>query len=268
MPIYFRLSSYNLPLSLESIGNRWNQESVFRPSGFPLYHWLQTEKGCGRVSIDNKKIELSKGEGLLISPLIPHSYSNISDEWLTSFATFTGSLNRDIHKIVGQRPFTYVPADNGEFYWQWIDKIISLHEFQMLDAIKLSEACYSFLISFNCRKQCQSHNSHPLYHQYIEPALEQIEINYSQPLTVQNISALLYISPQYLNRLFKRFIGCSVYTYLLILRIDKAKELLINYPNLEIQQIAHRVGFQDHSHFTAIFKKITGVTPLCFRKIH
>ena len=50
--------------------------------------------------------------------------------------------------------------------------------------------------------------------------------------------------------------------------IQKAKELLMNRPETEIQHIAHQVGFQDASHFISVFRTATGYTPLEFRKLH
>jgi len=87
-------------------------------------------------------------------------------------------------------------------------------------------------------------------------------------LTAAELSRKVYVTPQYLSRLFGRFLGCSVYEYLTSYRITKAKELLFNNPRMEIQIIAGRVGFEDASHFIAMFKKMTGVTPVEFRTLY
>ena len=47
MPIFFKPSASDFSLSADSIGNRWLQEPVVRPNGFPLYHWIQTERSEG-----------------------------------------------------------------------------------------------------------------------------------------------------------------------------------------------------------------------------
>ena len=74
------------------------------------------------------------------------------------------------------------------------------------------------------------------------------------------------MTPQYLSRLFRRFLGCSAYEYLTTYRINKAKELLLVESSLEIQEIAIRTGFSDTSHFIAMFKKASGLTPGEFRR--
>ena len=50
--------------------------------------------------------------------------------------------------------------------------------------------------------------------------------------------------------------------------MNKAKELLLTFPHAEVQEIARQSGFTDSSHFIAMFKKTTGMTPLEFRKLN
>ena len=68
----------------DSIGNQWPEEATLRPEGYPHYHYLQTELGCGQVEIQGKTYELQENEGFLIAPSIPHSYRKISDTWQTA----------------------------------------------------------------------------------------------------------------------------------------------------------------------------------------
>ena len=45
---------------------------------------------------------------------------------------------------------------------------------------------------------------------------------------------------------------------------EKAKELLARSPGITISEAAYRTGFSDNSHFTKVFRRITGLTPLQF----
>ncbi|HHV11281.1 MAG TPA: AraC family transcriptional regulator [Clostridiales bacterium] len=268
MPIYFDLSSRELPLTIDSIGNRWSQESVRRPKGFPHYHWLLTERGMGEVIIDGKRLHLPKGAGLLIAPFVPHSYHGSQPEWSTAFVTFSGKLESDIDKIVGHERCIAV-SDSGGFSFQgWIDNTISLHEAGQIDPVQLSVDCYTFLMNINCFQDYREFLAQPLYQRYIAPAIKEIETRYQEDITVQKLADTVYVSPQYLSRLFKRFLGCSTYLYLTNYRMIKAKELLANRPELAINQIGFRVGYHDTSHFIATFKASTGYTPLEFRQLH
>ncbi|WMJ86272.1 helix-turn-helix transcriptional regulator [Anaerocolumna sp. MB42-C2] len=268
MPIYFDLTSQELPLTTGSIGNRWNQESVKRQNGFPHYHWLQTEHGAGEVVIEEKHLHLTKGSGLLIAPYIPHSYHANEVIWKTSFVTFSGKLEADIHKIVGND--RYIPvAGNTAFSSQgWIDHIISLHETGQINPVQLSIDCYAFLMNVNCSRDYLEQLDHPLYLRYVAPVIKEIETKYNEDITIQNLANTVYVSPQYLSRLFKRFLGCGTYTYLTNYRMSKAKELLANRQDLAISRISFLVGYHDTSHFIAMFKNTTGFTPLEFRQLH
>ena len=53
----------------------------------------------------------------------------------------------------------------------------------------------------------------PLYQRYIVPVVREIETNFSSDLTAQALSEKVFVSPQYLSRLFRRFFSCSVYEY-------------------------------------------------------
>lgn len=268
MPIYFGLSRHSLPLMADSIGNRWNQEHIRRSKGFPLYHWLQTEQGVGEVVLDGKPLPLPQGSGVLIAPFVPHDYYPKHGAWVTSFVTFSGDLASEISKIVGHAPYLQA-QDTAEFsFGQWVNQTIRSHEAHQLDPVRLSIGCYTFLMHIQRLQSGRDSAIHPLYQQYIAPTIKEIETNFQQDLSVRDLAGTVYISPQYLSRLFKRFLGMSTYAYLTNYRMDKAKELLTNLPGLEIRQVGYRVGYPDTSHFIAVFKDAAGATPLEFRRMH
>ena len=266
--IHFDLSSKQLPLTVDSIGNHWSQENVQRPRGFSHYHWLQTEQGLGEVVIDQKRLQLPEGAGVLIAPFVPHSYYSNQGEWITSFVTFTGSLEDEIGKITGLERYMKV-CDSADFSFQnWIDRTISAHESGKTDPIQLSSGCYTFLMHIGSFREYHEFRYDPLYQRYVLPIVKEIETHYQQDITVQELAASVYVSPQYLSRLFKRFVGCSTYAYLTNYRLVKAKDLLVNRPDLSISQIGVRSGYHDTSHFIIMFKGAAGCTPFEFRQLH
>ena len=54
MPIKIRKTLLHEPITFDTIGNHWDQVSIYRPNGYPLYNYLQTEKGVGQISIQVK----------------------------------------------------------------------------------------------------------------------------------------------------------------------------------------------------------------------
>ena len=74
----------------------------------------------------------------------------------------------------------------------------------------------------------------------------------------------IHINESYLSKLFKKELGVGFTDYLNSLRIQKSVELL-SQPDMNLLEIAGRVGFDDQSYFTKVFKKITGKTPRQFK---
>ena len=77
------------------------------------------------------------------------------------------------------------------------------------------------------------------------PVIKEIETGYQQDVTAAQLSRSVFVSPQYLSRLFRRFMGCSVYEYVTMYRISRARELLLSRPDMKIQDVAGASGFSD-----------------------
>lgn len=268
MNVVFRSSPVTAPYTFESLGNGWEQDRVSRPSGYPFYHYLQTEQGAGKIETAAGTYILKKDEGLLIAPFIRHSYSRSEAVWRVRFATFTGTAERSIPQIMGNHQVIPVSAMQGIQIARLIDDSLALYSQRPHDSKQLSVNCYTVLVNIADTAHAGSPADEPLYQNYVLPVIKEIERDYSLPLTITDLSRKVFITPQYLTRLFRRYLNCSAYEYLTSYRLSKAKELLITTPRLEIQDVARRTGFTDPSHFIAVFKKAVGTTPLDFRRMN
>lgn len=94
----------------------------------------------------------------------------------------------------------------------------------------------------------------------LQPALKYIAAHYGEKISISELAALCFITPEYFSRLFAGAVGSTVSAYILSLRIKKAKELLANR-EMKISAVAHAVGYDDPSYFVRKFKQVTGVTP-------
>lgn len=266
MPIYFNSAPIALPFQFNSIGNNWDQEPTNRPNGFPHYHYLQTQKGCGILSIDGCEYTLQENQGVLLAPGVPHSYRAYTDTWITLFATFSGSMSPYFSAIFGSSHLLFFENETANQIRSIIDTVTTYYQHPPLDPQTLSVECYRLLLQFTGNASDLSQQ--PAWEKYVRPVLELIHTNYMEDLTTDALSQTVFVSPQYLTRLFSRYLGCSVYEYLTNYRISKAKERLVSDRSRKVQDIARDVGYADPSHFIQMFRKSTGMTPSGFRKIN
>jgi len=92
-----------------------------------------------------------------------------------------------------------------------------------------------------------------------------IETHYNQNITLSNLAQNVQVSNSYLSFLFKEELGINFTRYLTQVRIEKAKELLIN-TNLKIYEIAEKTGFDSPFYFSKVFKDITSLTCKEYRR--
>jgi YesN/AraC family two-component response regulator len=81
---------------------------------------------------------------------------------------------------------------------------------------------------------------------------------------VKYFADALFLSPNYFGDLIKKETGKSAQEYIHYKIADIAKELIMD-PRNSISEVAYDLGFQYPQHFTRLFKKVTGSTPLEYR---
>lgn len=91
-----------------------------------------------------------------------------------------------------------------------------------------------------------------------------VQSRYMEDLTIKQIADEVMYSPNYLSMLFKRECGQGFYDYLVSVRMNKAKKLLLE-EQLKIYQIANAVGYEDAVAFIKRFRREVGCTPSQYR---
>ena len=90
--------------------------------------------------------------------------------------------------------------------------------------------------------------------------------NYARETRLWELAEVAGMSPHYFCELFKKSTGLSPHQYSIRCRIDQAK-IYLRSRQFTIRQIAEATGFADQSHFTKVFHRIVGVTPMQFRRM-
>lgn len=86
----------------------------------------------------------------------------------------------------------------------------------------------------------------------------------SRSLRVSEIAEHCNLSRSHFSRAFKLVTGCSPQEWMLRVKIDRAKGLLLT--SMPITEIVYECGFSDHSHFTRTFGRLVGMPPKAWRQ--
>ncbi|MFS0882353.1 AraC family transcriptional regulator [Metabacillus niabensis] len=101
--------------------------------------------------------------------------------------------------------------------------------------------------------------------QYVKKVIEYLHENYDYEIKIDHLSAITHLHPNYLHRIFKESMGCTIIEYLTRIRIEKAK-MLITQTDIPITEVSSFIGMNSSQYFSKVFKKYTGITPTEFRK--
>jgi AraC family transcriptional regulator len=99
----------------------------------------------------------------------------------------------------------------------------------------------------------------------LRTVIEYIMENLGGSPTLEQMAAVVHLSPYHFARQFKASTGLPPYQYVIARRVERAQDLLRADGELGLAEVALRVGFSDQSHFSSHFKRIVGVTPRQFR---
>ena len=101
----------------------------------------------------------------------------------------------------------------------------------------------------------------------IRLAKQFINEHFSEPITLEAVSAHVGFNPAYLSTVFKKSCGQNFLDYLRDVRISNAKYLL-QYTSMPIADVSANIGYTDTKYFTRIFREKTKLSPLEYRKLY
>jgi len=94
----------------------------------------------------------------------------------------------------------------------------------------------------------------------INEAKRYIDENYNADISLETVASKVYMSQWYFSKLFKKYYGKNFISYLTEVRIENAKELISQHPELKNYEIAEKIGFISVRYFSELFKKNVGTT--------
>jgi len=231
--------------------------------------------GKGGIIIENKRYSVKEGMLFYICPDVLHSIEIDTED----------ICFRSVH-------FSYAHVSFNDSKWAIRDevKMLPLHFAQeikdyyhiddifkkLVDSWNAKLPGYEFVtktllqqlliaIFQNIRKQNQKYSTSLK----MEKIIKYMHQNINNRVTLTELSELVQLSSPYLSRTFKETTGYCVMEFFNKMKIDKAKELIIE-GNKKVKDVAQVLGFTDEFYFSRIFKKIEGISPseYCSKNVH
>ena len=193
-------------------------------------------------------------------------------KWLSVFTYWVVTYG------VGCGLLTFLP---DEYIYIWILSSVPLYIYMFLCYLNYmlfyeqvenameSEVTAEDDISCGTQAEQTQKQETPAYHAKMAKKIQEwIDTNgfVRSGLTIKELSDLLYTNRTYLSEFIKTTYAMSFRDWITGLRIEYAKQLLTQYPKLTVADISERSGFISPSHFTRLFKKNAGCTPVKWRK--
>ena len=228
-----------------------------------LYEIYYLEEGECHYLIEGKLFEMAKGDIVFIPKGMIHKTTyegthsrlliNCSGRYLENielkeaFVYRNQKYSREIYNVIKNIEKEYLNGD------KFSDNLIKGYIQQLLAIVYRTENKYK-----NTRHQ----------NKYVNTALNILEENFTQDITLYSMALKFGVSPEHFSRLFKKETGLGFNEYISLLRLKKAETLLKKNENLSVSEVAFSCGFNDSNYFCEKFKKVYGISPLKFKKKH
>lgn len=97
--------------------------------------------------------------------------------------------------------------------------------------------------------------------------VQYIGANFHQELSLKKLSGLIHMNPAYTSSIFHKYTGTTINKFISIKRIHHAKKLL-RETSLSVTDIAYQCGYNNHSYFIKMFKRMESTSPAIYRREH
>ncbi len=124
----------------------------------------------------------------------------------------------------------------------------------------------AFLYPFCAKPLAQNNEAVSDKEKHVQKVVSYIESRYNEDLNLDALSEQLHLSKFYLSKIFKEVTGVTIFGYLYQRRINQAKIEFTVKRKASVTEVSYRTGFKHPSHFSKVFKQLTGVTPEKYRK--
>ena len=228
-----------------------------QPKGFPFVYILD---GTGKVIDGEHCVHAAPGD-LVIIPSEHEYRMRAKSAALRCYSTSVypcGMANGEIAALIRARMPKIAIGLNRRWFFEAVrSRLASDHAYAQKAAFY---SIVSLIYEINT-----PHPEHAAESSAVETALREIQHRIAEPaLDVGKLARGAGLNRSYFIRLFKSRVGVPPNQYFLRLKVEAAQPLL-RRTELPVNRIADDFGFSDQFHFSRVFKRWTGVSPLAYR---
>jgi AraC-like DNA-binding protein/mannose-6-phosphate isomerase-like protein (cupin superfamily) len=242
------------------------------PKVYDYYLIHHVISGKGRFIVQGREFRLGAGDSFVIEPEQLVSYiSNEEEPWHYRWIAFTGKQAARLIGDAGISPLQPIVHTGKRRQAAMLFRRIQLAFHQKKSGSHLQANGYLHLLLAEFSEAIAP--AAPLgdvldteSERITRQAIHYLSTQYAEPITIEMMADHLGYNRAYLSRLFKRHTLVTPVTFLLKLRVDKARQLLRERLELTVEQIASSVGFHDPLYFSKQFRRWYGVSPTEYRE--
>lgn len=230
--------------------------------------------GMSKGMVDFETFVLRDNVAFYILPGQVHSYEAADIGTTGWFVALDPGLVPDGYRAVLENPLLSIrPLELGEERLALLLQCLELmHGLQAQAASSYSrQAVYHLLASLSAlfadmysSQQCTLTDKVTRTQSIMLEFKKLLQVEYKRLKSPGEYAAALHLSPSYLNEAVKETTGFNVSYWIQQQIVLEAKRLLY-YSQSNVKEVAHQLGYEDHTYFSRFFKKAVGRTPLEFR---
>jgi AraC family transcriptional regulator len=231
---------------------------------FNSYLLMYVKSGTGIVKSKAETFYVKENDVVLLNCHEHHAYFTETG-WEIEWLHFDGNVSKEYYDLITMHCGCVIPIGESNLIPRTIKSILNLFRYskQILEPIvscHIQRMLAELIIIVRSSKGENLDKANP-----IGKAVEYIEANFKEKLSVKTVATFVNLSVYHFSRLFKKETGYSPYEYILKTRLDNAKILLKN-SSLSIKEVAFNTGFNSESGFVTSFHQNVKMTPREFRE--